>query len=151
MDPITPAEAGFYIKSFKERLDKHGKEAADGFARVEDGFARVFENLKDIQTGQEKLRLDAKDERLETFKEIQKVKDSVNILEKAMSEKNYKLSLKVVSLSAAIGMIGGGAGSEIKTRFLDKPVPQVQQERTVIEYKSTSPIPQSQQNNEVQQ
>jgi hypothetical protein len=132
MEPLTPAEAGFYINALKERVDKHGKESVEGFSRVHDV-------LKEIQVGQEKIRMDAKDERLETFKEIQKVKDSVNTLEKSMSEKNYKLSLKVVSLSAAIGMIGGGAGSEIKSRFIDKPTPQIQQERTIIEYKSSTP------------
>jgi hypothetical protein len=133
MEPLSPAEAGFYINSFKERIDKHGKE-------MDEGFLKVFDILKEIQKGQEDIRLNQSNERLETFKKIQEVKDSVYAVEKAASEKNYKLSLKVVSLSAAIGMIGGGAGSEIKSRLLDKPTPQIQQERTVIEYKSTTPL-----------
>ncbi len=125
-----PVEAMMHIKTLEGRFNTHSQE-------VEKGLSKLLDNLDRIQKSQEEIRLKAAEERLHTYEKIQEVKDKVAAVEKAATEKNHKLSLQVVAIASAIGMFGGGAGSEIMYRIRQM----IPQERSMMRFETSTPSP----------
>ena len=125
------SEAMVYIQTLTERVGKHSVE-------MEKGFGKIYDRLDRIQAGQEEIRLKAAEERLETHKAIQAVKDFAVDVQKAATERSHNLNIKVVAIAATIGMAGGGVGARIDRKIFP-PEEIVSKDRTVIKYEASAP------------
>ena len=84
----------------------------------------------EIRKELEAIRIKAAEDRLETYKQINAVKDLA-------SADNHRLSLKVAFVMGAIGIASGGVGSFVERKVISTEQPRA--ERTVIKYEASTP------------